>query len=170
MNWVVVLFDLPLSYSLKMFISHRPKALGYSLIAFSLTVGLIHFNNLPRQPQKPVPIYPPPCTPEVYSAGSWHRRLDAMIMKSENDVYAVSGFAGGACATNRDRNWHLGLEQQTDWDWRGNASAYEWRSDPGCPVGMSASLQEEMIVSMVEKGGWLLHGGTLLLGRPRTKR
>lgn len=96
------------------------------------------------------------CSPQAWSNGGWVRKPDAKQMIEADDVYEISGFLG--CGSNRDVLWHLGNGDPKQFGWRGNVSAYDWAPGAGCPK-MPSSWREDLVVDLVENGGWLLIGG-----------
>lgn len=106
------------------------------------------------------------CTPEQYSEGYWSRRPELLLrpLIKPDDVYPISGFQG--CASSREVGWHLAKswgedEEQRSRPWRGNASAYDWIPGRECG-GYTKPTQEELVIQLVERGGWLILGGTSL--------
>ncbi|KIO26392.1 hypothetical protein M407DRAFT_24356 [Tulasnella calospora MUT 4182] len=95
------------------------------------------------------------CSPRDWSAGTWKRKENPVVVVKPDDVYAASGFKG--CASNREMPWHLSNGNPQEFAWRGNVSAYDWVPSAVCD-DMRDHFEESLVVDLVERGGWLLIG------------
>ena len=104
------------------------------------------------------------CSPEAYASGSWTRKPHFYPLTNKEGVLAVSGFEG--CASSREVGWHLGTSWNDEdefkkFQWRGNASSYDWVPGEGCEEDYTKVEPETLVRQLVEEGGWLILGGLL---------
>lgn len=101
------------------------------------------------------------CSPDDWADGSWLPKSNPKHVLTPEDVYDASGFKG--CASTREVGLHLSNNKPEKLAWRGNISAYEWTPHDGRCQDVSRNFGEDLLVELVEKGGWLLVGGKLIL-------
>ncbi|KAJ7592623.1 hypothetical protein C8J56DRAFT_1161729 [Mycena floridula] len=115
-----------------------------------------------------VPYFPthtkgePTCPPSEWIKGQWVTKTNytfGSLKDTEqlDEVYAMAGFKN--CASNRQRDWHLGGPKQrpdrfpkvTSFEWQGGCDIRPWSAD-------------KMVKDLVELGGYLLLGDSLTEG------
>lgn len=97
------------------------------------------------------------CSDEDFSDGEWFKKSDSELVEMGESVYKIGGFQG--CASTISADKMLGIEGDGPvTSRRKSQSSFEWRPSPKCSI--SKFNKETMIRSLVEKGGWLIVGGT----------
>jgi hypothetical protein len=132
------------------------RQLYYPLLAFS---SLPHEKSLSE------------CSPQDWSSGTWE--LKSPLPGPNDSVLSISGFEG--CSSQFAYKWHLGLVNHSIGSYRRDASNYVYVPGKNCSKG--DFNREELVTSLVERGGWLLIGGklsprqsTCILSRRRISR
>lgn len=98
------------------------------------------------------------CSPHDWNDGAWVRNPNAKPIQSPVDVYAASGFSG--CASTREVGLHMGTDKLDKLHWRQNISSWTWTPNGGkCLDVARTGLGEELLIDLVQRGGWLLVGG-----------
>jgi len=113
------------------------------------------------------------CTPEAWSSGFWDYQPPAGTNTStgrpkvakEPDALVLAGFP--KCASTREYWWHLGVEDRVRWPRFPGVTSWKWVPGEQCQ-GFEERTAERMIKHLVEEGGWLLVGGTILFRFRRT--
>lgn len=102
------------------------------------------------------------CSPESYSSGSWAfaPRTNTSNMTTKEQALDFAGFSG--CASSREYDWHLATDKPEQWDRFPNVSSWQWIPGESCQ-GLRPLDPPALVKELVEEGGWLLVGGTLLL-------
>lgn len=80
---------------------------------------------------------------------------DLQALTRPEQALEFAGFEG--CAADREYRWHLGTDQEEQWNRFPNVSSYKWLPSRQCnvrPLNGAAIVKD-----MVESGGWLLLGG-----------
>lgn len=70
-----------------------------------------------------------------------------------------SGFE--KCASSREYFWHLGADDEAQYDRFPGAQSWEWIPGSGCEE-MQPLNAETLVRNLVEDGGWYLVGGEFL--------
>jgi hypothetical protein len=135
------------------------KLVGLSIITFILLFFIQATSKTVRYPWSP---RKGSCSPQAYAAGSWSRRprTTAMRMTSHDDALAFSGF--DKCAGSREYYWHLGSDQESQWDRFPDAQSWEWIPGKKCE-DMKPLNAENLLKDLVEDGGWYLAGGKCVI-------
>jgi hypothetical protein len=99
------------------------------------------------------------CTPEQWSDGHWvySPTSDLQALTSPEQAIAFAGFEG--CTSDREISWHLGTNNEEQWNRFPNVSSYKWVPSGQCDIHQLNGAA--MVKDMVENGGWFLLGGML---------
>jgi hypothetical protein len=150
------------------FLSVRP-VIGLSVV-LTLALTLLTLPLKPRVRDLPVlttTVAPErkraSCSPEAWTDGQWKYRPRSNSTKTsaatEEEVHALAGFTG--CTSSRQYEWHLGYDSKERQRKLPKVDSYQWTPSTECDIHPlhGAALTKELI----EQGGWLLVGGTLIL-------
>lgn len=77
-------------------------------------------------------------------------------LSSREDALRIAGFEG--CASSREVDWHLAVDDVGKWDRFPDVSSWEWVPGEGCEALRSFD-PVALVRELVEGGGWLLVGG-----------
>ncbi|KAJ8586121.1 hypothetical protein M405DRAFT_772077 [Rhizopogon salebrosus TDB-379] len=99
------------------------------------------------------------CTPEQWSDGRWvySPTSDLQALTSPEQAIAFAGFEG--CTSDREIRWHLGTDQEEQWNRFPNVSSYKWVPSGQCDIHQLNGAA--MVKDMVENGGWFLLGDSI---------
>ncbi|KIM45623.1 hypothetical protein M413DRAFT_66173 [Hebeloma cylindrosporum] len=133
--------------------------LFYTLTS-TLSLSKFSFKYPSSRPPRPRPPLGGTCSPKEYANGSWsyHPRTNASVMTHPRESLAFSGFEN--CASSREYFWHLGADDETQYDRFPGAQSWEWIPGGGCE-GMRALSKESLVRNLVENGGWYLVGDSV---------
>ena len=97
------------------------------------------------------------CSPEAWSSGYWtySPNTDLPALTSADQVFAFSELEG--CAADREYYWHLGVDNEEQFNRFPDVASYKWRPSSQCDVQPLNGAA--LVKDMVEQGGWLLLGG-----------
>ncbi|KIY64297.1 hypothetical protein CYLTODRAFT_493228 [Cylindrobasidium torrendii FP15055 ss-10] len=118
-----------------------------------------------------------PCPPQAYNAGQWvydasrnlnHSAVDASgqpispaphrEVREREDIISMAGFEG--CASNREFWWHLAADKPSQYGRWPDVDNWDW-VPPEEQCELRKWRKEEMVLDLVEKGGWLLIGDSV---------
>ncbi|OJA09987.1 hypothetical protein AZE42_03825 [Rhizopogon vesiculosus] len=99
------------------------------------------------------------CTPEQWSSGHWvySPTSDLQALTRPEQALTFAGFEG--CAADREYRWHLGTDNEEQWNRFPKVSSYKWLPSSQCNVQPLNGAA--MVKDMVENGGWFLLGDSI---------
>ncbi|GAA6038651.1 hypothetical protein JCM8097_009466 [Rhodosporidiobolus ruineniae] len=106
----------------------------------------------------------PSCSARAYSSGRWVAKDPPLSEEEKADVLLASGFTGASQEWFKP-HWFFG-SKESNWhemdDYRSRAAQWMWRSDEEvCREEVRRTDVEELVRSLVQRGGWMLLGDSL---------